>query len=535
MTFNPTPYDLASAAVYWLTVFGGFAALALFVAFVTSVAALGLEGPKAFVARLRDGVVDFTRLSCRRIWAISMLTFREAVRRKALAVFVVFAILFMFAGWFLPDVDIRSDLQVKTYVSFVLRWTIPWLLLPVVLLLSCWGIPEDIRARSLHTVVTKPVRRSEIIIGRILGLTLVSTLLVAAMSTVGYIWIQRQLPPEVQLVSRVPVYGKISYLNREGRGTDEHGNEFRGLNTGDIWEFRGYIEGATKSRAIWDFQNVTPSDKIKLESRFEAFRTHKGEMGKGLLCRFIFVNEDKGLRVPMPAFEVAEFTQNVNEYDRKLTYYDENAREMKTVDLFDDLAPDGNLRIEVQALDAGQYIGMAQSDLFLRMPDRSFFSGYAKSTLGIWLLLILVVVLGVTASCFVKGPVATLLVFSLLIVGQGFREFMGKLVAGQQEGGGPFEATYRLVKHMNPTTALPETTLSWVIQQVDAVMINGLWLVQNIVPNFGYFNMSPYPANGFDVPWSAALLPSIVVTAAYLVPCLLLAYYSLSLRELEAK
>jgi len=39
--------------------------------------------------------------------------------------------------------DLRADLQVKNAVSFALT-TISWLAIPVVLLLSCWGIPEDI-------------------------------------------------------------------------------------------------------------------------------------------------------------------------------------------------------------------------------------------------------------------------------------------------------------------------------------------------------------------------------------------------------
>ena len=37
--------------------------------------------------------------------ALTVLTFKEAVRRKALLVFVVFAILFMFAGWFMADAN----------------------------------------------------------------------------------------------------------------------------------------------------------------------------------------------------------------------------------------------------------------------------------------------------------------------------------------------------------------------------------------------------------------------------------------------
>ena len=47
--------------------------------------------------------------------------------------------------------------------------------------------------------------------------------------------------------------------------------------------------------------------------------------------------------------------------------------------------------------------------------------------------------------------------------------------------------------------------------------------------------MSAYVAKGFDVDFRAAILPAIAVTLAYVVPCVLLGYYALKLRELESK
>jgi len=525
MGFNPTPYNLLQALGYWMLVFGSFAALALVVSLLFSFVLHGVAGPMALVKRLRAGFADLTGMSWRRIEAITTLTFKEALRRKALMVFVVFAALFMFAGWFLADTNARADLQVKVYVSFVLT-AIAWLVLPVALLLACWGIPEDIRIRSLHTVVTKPVRRSEVVVGRMLGFTAISTLVLLIMGVVGYVWIRRHVPSEA-LICRVPVYGTLSFADRFGNTKDSAGHPVQGLNVGDIWEFRHYIEGATKACATWEFDVGTPRDELNVESRFEAFRTHKGDIGKRVLCRMLIQKDE--LRVPIKTFQVAEFTQNVTSIPRKL------AHEGKTYDVFDDLTKDGKVRIVVQCLDAGQYMGMAQSDLFLRLPDRSFASGFFKAMVGVWLMVVLVVMLGVTASCFVKGPVATLLTFSLLVVGQGFREFMGRLLTGQELGGGPVEAWYRIVTHMNVVTDLPEGALSNVIKTVDSGIIGALQVVQNVVPNFGHFRLAPYVANGFDVPWTAALLPCIAVTCAYVLPCVLIGYYSLTLRELEAK
>jgi hypothetical protein len=258
-------------------------------------------------------------------------------------------------------------------------------------------------------------------------------------------------------------------------------------------------------------------------------------MGQSVLCRYVLVNDDSDLRVPLPSFEIAEFTQNTAEIPRKLTYYDERAKSMQTVDLFDDVVRDGTLTVEVQCLDYGQYIGMAQSDLFVRLPDRHFASGFFKSLFGIWLMLTLIIVLSVTASSFSKGPVATVLTFSIIVFGQWFRDFMREMVAGEFKGGGALESVYRIVTHMNPITPMPETVGTRIVQAIDAVFIKGLWLVEHLVPDFSYYRMSPYVANGFDVPWSAALLPSLAMTLAYLLPCLLIGYYSLTLRELESK
>ncbi|HID21916.1 MAG TPA: hypothetical protein EYP14_05890, partial [Planctomycetaceae bacterium] len=196
MGFNPEPYDLLSAIGYWMVVFGTFAVLAVVISLIIACVRYGTaDGPMALVLRIRSGLADLTSMSWGRIAAITILTFKEAIRRKALMVFVVFAVLFMFAGWFLSDTNARPDLQAKVYITFVLT-AIAWLVLPVALLLSCWGIPEDIRLRSLHTVVTKPVRRSEVVIGRIVGFIGINTLVLAIMAGVGYVWTRRHVPEE---------------------------------------------------------------------------------------------------------------------------------------------------------------------------------------------------------------------------------------------------------------------------------------------------------------------------------------------------
>lgn len=540
MSFDPIPFNWLEALKHFAFVFGSSMVLALVVCLVVGIITRGAKGFVDVFSGVLDFFVQIIHISPRRIWSLSVLTIRESLRQKILFVFIIFAVLFMFAGWFLAGAADRPDLQVQSYIDFVLK-AISWLVIPIMLLLACWSLPEDIRLRTIHTVVTKPVYRIEIVMGRMLGFTVLGTAILLVMGGVGYVWINRQVPDTAKesLVSKVPIYGDISFTNREGAPAAS------GINVGDIWMYRSYIEGATKARAIYKFEGVDESDaiddKLNLQASFEAFRTHKGDMEKGgILYELTFVNEDKGLRVDTSPMINKEYTENRLQIDRKLTQKKnegEADQEVVTYDIFDDLVDkDGNLTVEVACLEAGQLLGMARPDLFIRTPDRSFMVGYSKAILGIWLPMVLVIMLGVTVSCFVKGPVAILTTFTVVMVGFMSKEYMNEILSGKMQASGAIEAWYRLLTHMNSQTELPNGPVKGIIVVVDGGIRNFLWLCQQIIPNFGIFsNMREYVIKGFDVSWSAALLPGLLTTAAYILPCLLISFYSLKLRELEAK
>lgn len=540
MSFDPIPFNWLEALKHFAFVFGSSMVIALIVCLVVGIITRGTKGFVDVFRGVLDFFVQIIHISPRRIWSLSVLTIRESLRQKILFVFIIFAVLFMFAGWFLAGAADRPDLQVQSYIDFVLK-AISWLVIPIMLLLACWSLPEDIRLRTIHTVVTKPVYRIEIVMGRMLGFTVLGTAILLVMGGVGYVWINRQVPDTAKesLVSKVPIYGDISFTNREGSPAAS------GINVGDIWMYRSYIEGATKARAIYKFEGVDESDaiddKLNLQASFEAFRTHKGDMEKGgILYELTFVNEDKGLRVDTSPMINKEYTENRLQIDRKLSQKKnegEADQEVVTYDIFDDLVDkDGNLTVEVACLEAGQLLGMARPDLFIRTPDRSFMVGYSKAILGIWLPMVLVIMLGVTVSCFVKGPVAILTTFTVVMVGFMSKEYMNEILSGKMQASGAIEAWYRLLTHMNSQTELPNGPVKGIIVVVDGGIRNFLWLCQQIIPNFGIFsNMREYVIKGFDVSWSAALLPGLLTTAAYILPCLLISFYSLKLRELEAK
>jgi hypothetical protein len=179
----------------------------------------------------------------------------------------------------------------------------------------------------------------------------------------------------------------------------------------------------------------------------------------------------------------------------------------------------------------------------VRLPDKSFLSTYTKSIVSIGLMMIMVVVLGVVSGCFVKGPVATLLTAFVVIVGRVGHTFMQELTSGYLKdnptqklyGSGLFDSIYRIPTHLNQMIDLDDSFMTRVIKTLDSIELTGLWAVQHLFPDFGTFNAAEYTTNAFDVPWAESMLPSLALTAAYCVPWILVGYFSLKTRELEAK
>jgi hypothetical protein len=181
---------LAGSSLQWLVVVLCLIAVAGVVGLLVVTLRYGpVRGLSIVGSTVSGGVVDLVKISPRRVWALTWLAFWESIRRRVVVVFAVFVLLLLVAGWFL---DPGSVAPARLYMSFVLGAT-TFLVLLLALFLSVFSLPTDIRNRTLHTVVTKPVRASEIVLGRILGFILVGTALLAVMSVVSFLFVVRHL------------------------------------------------------------------------------------------------------------------------------------------------------------------------------------------------------------------------------------------------------------------------------------------------------------------------------------------------------
>ncbi|MDO5581677.1 MAG: hypothetical protein Q4G69_11155 [Planctomycetia bacterium] len=190
---NPVPAFLdwiGKASLNWL-----FAVGALLIVFASAgfIFILVRSGPSQvfpiFFRSIIKGLEDLFRISFKRVGAIARLIIQESIRKKVIVVCIVFLILLMFASWFL---DPESTDPARLYLSFVLSTT-TYLVLLLALFLSSLSLPTDFKNKTIFTIVTKPVRASEIILGRIVGLSLIGTVILLLMAVMSYVFVSASL------------------------------------------------------------------------------------------------------------------------------------------------------------------------------------------------------------------------------------------------------------------------------------------------------------------------------------------------------
>lgn len=593
---------LVTSAPTFLIVLGVLASMGLLAGYLLSAAANGPGRALGNVARaIKAAIVDLSNLSLRRLMAMAKLAVKESLRRYVLIVFLVFVVILLFAGWYL---DVKSDNPGRLYISFVLKAT-NFLIVLLAVFLSAFSLPNDVKNKTIYTVVTKPVRPWEIILGRIFGFAAIGTAILMMMCLFSYVFVRRGLShrhtadmatlqpmeddpsirqgdtsfdgqhrheftvggksnatdarmghshrvnegsdgalsigaPEGSLEARLPIYGKLRFLDRNGRLAQ------KGINVGKEWFYRGYVEGRTLSAGIYRFENLDRRDfleELPIEMAIRVFRTHKGEIERGILGTMRFLNGDPQVQraalAASPAerqqfdpdtavesapifFYAQEFTPESRSVPREIEAKMLDGTTRK-VDLFEAFAQNGALEIKIQCEEPGQYYGMAQADLYIRAADRLFGWNFLKSYVTMWLQMLVVTAFGVMFSTFLTGSVAMLATIFAIVMGY-FSHNIVSVATGEQQGGGPLESVVRIVRQDNLVSELDAGASTIIIKAFDVVAMAILQAVSVIMPNFrdfaehGGINTARFVAYGFDIPnslmWQHVLMSFLYVAVA---------------------
>jgi hypothetical protein len=182
--------DALGALPRFLLVFLGLSLAGLVIGFAISASRYGfMRGGDVTYHTIAGGLRELWDTTPRRVWAIARLAVKESWRRRVIVALVVFLVVLLFASWFLHT---NHRQPARLYLSFVIA-TSTFLVLGVGWLLSAFSLPNDFKSKTIYTVVTKPVRAGEIILGRIIGFAIVATALLAVMGLVSYVFVVRSL------------------------------------------------------------------------------------------------------------------------------------------------------------------------------------------------------------------------------------------------------------------------------------------------------------------------------------------------------
>ena len=189
---------------------------------------LFVGGVLSLTVVLTPFVLNLFALRWRRIFALAGLSFKEALRRRVLWAFSALILVFLFGSWFVAG-RAKHENQLSVYVQLVYGAMTPLLLLTSVLL-AAFSIPADIRQQTIHTVLTKPVQRFEVYLGRILGFTGLMSLVLLVLSGVSLLYVLRGVDPDAaseSLKARSPLFGDAQL--REHRRRDQGRQRRRGM------------------------------------------------------------------------------------------------------------------------------------------------------------------------------------------------------------------------------------------------------------------------------------------------------------------
>ena len=529
---------------------------------------------------------DLLKLRSRRIWALTKLGYKEAVRSRLLWLGLIILPFFLFRNVWMAQVRPSDEFRILVIASSVF---ITLLVLSTAALLAAFSIPNDIKNQTIHTVVTKPVERFEIVAGRFFGYTALMTVALAALALFTLL-VLNTANVDAKAVAesgtaRVPVRGKLEFRSKKA--------DFEGTNVGREFEYRKYIAGDPTSpqRGVWQFVTVpgalgnSDKDAVSCEFTFDVFKLTKGEENKGVFCTFRAVTHAcpqvppkdnsgewewadkekykaykadlealrKAGRNPEGAEPGSDGWKAANELAERYGYYEIRNREAFDYSVGYVLLPAGLFRnaqqgtpppvtdiegkqrpgprvsVAVKCESRGQLLGMAEPDLYLLEGAQPFSFNFVKGMFGLWCRLCIVVGLAVVCSTYQSG-VLSLLVTGLIFMTGYATDHLTDLALNRNIGGGPFESISRLVKAETPTAPSSETAGGKALQFMDKGWAWVVRRIQNMIPDVESFNWTPFVSEGFNVN-AEYLLVNLLTTVGYLLPWFILGYYLMKSRE----
>ena len=370
----------------------------------------------------------------RRVWAVATNTMRQALRMKVAAVFILLLLILLPVLGFTATGDGTLKGRLQTFVSYGLSLT-SLLLSLLTIIVAIYSITSDIEYHQIYTVVTKPIRRYQLILGKFLGVVVLDIALLTLFTGIIYgvvtlmpRFIKASEEERAQIdnefytarASLVPpvldVREAVEQLYRKLQADDELELLYPNYSRADILKQltnRLRLEkraSAIGQPLIWEFQNVRPTDpnrqSLFIRFKYDVSVTPEDEQVYGEWR----IGDLRGLKPGGPEVKTPVYQTMRRDPVRKFREIEVPA---------DAVAKDGYLAVGFMNPPLNQTTVMfpLEDGLEVLYKADTFMGNYVRGALLILCRLVFLACLGVMAASFLSFPVAIL--FCLVIFTTG--------------------------------------------------------------------------------------------------------------------
>ncbi|HLY12467.1 MAG TPA: hypothetical protein VKW04_24400 [Planctomycetota bacterium] len=412
-----------------------------------------------------------------RVWAIAAMTLLEASRRKVFTILLLFGAALLSSILFFPAVEVEARLRLIEV--WALRASAIFTAI-VGLFLAGFSLPQDFETKRIYLIVTKPISKSLVFLGRYLGYTMLLAVFILSMGVLTSVFLR-----SVKLVSSDRFPALVAYPRLRAREFSSPG----GAELVDQQAQRVVGFGPNKV-LVWDFKHLSRSS-FEQTARMQA--------------RLIFGAENDIYR-SSGTVEVRILNAAGGKHAMILSMNTNEEREFSfPADL---IGEDGGLRVEIRTADADGVIASSREWMILYEKSMLFELAFARGLLLILLQSMIVLSITLMSSTFLSAPLSILLGILLYLVGsvhgyvrEGSRDIDRSL------------AEIRLSKEKLPTPEGLPAGLLWFSTMTSKMVLAA-------VPDFAHFDYSVWLLKDHVVSWSEivdaaskALAPIAVMVA----------------------
>jgi len=414
-----------------------------------------------------------------RVWAIASMTLLEASRRKVFTILLLFGFALMSSILFFPSVEVEARLRLIEV--WALRASAIFTAI-VGLFLAGFSLPQDFETKRIYLIVTKPISKPLVFLGRYLGYALLLAVFILTMGAVTTLFLRTVKFFSGEKFPALVAYPRLRAADFSSPGgtalEEQQAERAAGFGPGKalVWSFHGLRRSAFEDKARMQTRLIfgAVEDPYRASGTVEV-RIVNASGGKHSLQLSMNTNEEEEFSFPA-----------------------------------DLIGKDGDLQVELRVADADGIVASSKGWLILYEKSMLFELAFARGLALILLQSMIVLSITLMSSTFLSAPLSILLGILLYLVGtihgyvrEGSRDIDRSL------------AEIRLSKEkekMRTPEGLPPLLLRFSTETSK--------LVLTAVPDFANFDFSVWLLKDHAVSWrevgealGKALVPIAVMVA----------------------